>query len=88
MLLNKVDRRRQGQLEDWEQLVDSLLDAPIRVARSTLPVSIADGPMDGEGVTQYTDTRANRAAIYDYTAVSAELRRILRAEPVGVGEEN
>lgn len=87
VLLNKVDRRRQGQLEDWEQLVDSL-QMPRFEWHVRLSASIADGPMDGKVVTQYTDTRANRAAIYDYTAVSAELRRILRAEPVGVGEEN
>jgi len=76
VLINNIDRRRgEAHLEEWEGLVDSLQLPRFKnhVRRSA---SITDSPLTGKVVTDYTDTRANRAAIFDYNAVALELQSI------------
>lgn len=80
LLLNKIDRRRGGRrLEDWEQLLDEgeFIEGQIGLPRFKgyirLSASVEDAPFDGKVVTQYTDTRLNQAAIFDYSAVAFEL---------------
>jgi len=79
ILLSKIDRRRHGQLEDWESLVDEGMKLPRFQGHIRLSASIADGPLEGRVVTQYSDTRANQAAIADYTTVATEVRSLLGA---------
>lgn len=85
VLLNKIDRRRSGQLEDWEQLVDGGLRIPRFSQHVRLAASIADAPLDGKVVTEYSDTRQNANAIFDYTAVAFELAAIWANDTVTVG---
>jgi len=80
LLLNKIDRRRGGRrLEDWEELLDrgEFIDGVTGLPRFKnhirLSASVEDAPFDGKVVTQYTDTRANQAAIFDYSSVAFEL---------------
>lgn len=76
VLLNNIDRRRgEAHLEEWEGLLDGLKLPRFRnhVRKS---VSITDAPFAGKVVTDYSDTRANRAAIFDYNAVALELASI------------
>jgi chromosome partitioning protein len=79
VLLSKIERNRHGQLEDWEQLVDGGLHMPRFEGHIRKSASTADSPLAGKVVTQFTDTRANQAAIFDYTRVSHELRQILHS---------
>lgn len=76
VLLSKIDRRRAGQLEDWEQLVDDGLKLPRFKQYIRLYAAHADAPLTGRVVTQYPDTRQNSNAIFDYTHVAMELMAI------------
>lgn len=73
VLLSKIDRRRTGQLEDWEKLVDNGLKLPRFKQYVRLYAAHADAPLEGRVVTQYADTRQNANAIFDYTHVAMEL---------------
>lgn len=73
VLLSKMDRRRAGQLEDWEKLVDEGLKLPRFRQCIRLYAAHSDAPLQGNVVTQYPDTRQNANAIYDYTHVAMEL---------------
>lgn len=79
VLLNKIDRRIFGQLEDWQNLVDTGLKLPRFNGYIRASKSIADGPLDGKVVTQYSDTRATQNAIFDFTTVAKELQHALEA---------
>jgi chromosome partitioning protein len=81
VLLSKIDRRRAGQLEDWEALVDEGLKLPRFKQYIRLYAAHADAPLTGKVVTQYADTRQNSNAIYDYTHVAMELMAIWANEP-------
>lgn len=82
VLLSKIDRRRAGQLEDWERLVDEGLKLPRFRQYIRLYAAHADAPLSGRVVTQYPDTRQNSNAIFDYTHVAMELISIWANEPV------
>jgi chromosome partitioning protein len=86
VLLSKIDRRRGGQLEDWEKLVDDGLHLSRFKQHVRLSASIADAPLEGKVVTQYSDTRAHQAAIFDYNAVALELASIWANAPATTGE--
>ncbi len=80
LLLNKVDTRRgQKRLDGWKQAIDEGEFVADRVGvprfnhHIRLSSTVEDMPMEGKVVTQYTDTRANQNAIFDYTAVALEL---------------
>ena len=80
LLLNKINRQRGlRRLEDWEAFIDEgeLIEGRIGLPRFRnhirLSASVEDAPLDGKVVTQYTDTRANQAAIFDYSSVALEL---------------
>ena len=73
VLLSKIDRRRTGQLEDWEALVDDGLKLPRFKQYVRLYAAHSDAPLEGRVVTQYPDTRSNANAIFDYTHVAMEL---------------
>jgi len=77
VLLNKVDMRNQGELEDWREVVDKVLKMPRFKQHIRMSKSIKDGPQEGKVVTQYTDTRANQNAIFDYTSYATELKGFL-----------
>lgn len=81
VLLSKIDRRRAGQLEDWQQLVDDGLKLPRFNQFIRLYAAHADAPLTGRVVTQYPDTRQNSNAIYDYTHVAMDLMSIWANEP-------
>lgn len=81
VLLSKIDRRRAGQLEDWERLVDDGLKLPRFRQYIRLYAAHADAPLSGRVVTQYPDTRQNSNAIFDYTHVAMELISIWANEP-------
>lgn len=81
VLLSKIDRRRAGQLEDWERLVDDGLKLPRFRQYIRLYAAHADAPLGGRVVTQYPDTRQNSNAIFDYTHVAMELISIWANEP-------
>lgn len=85
VLLNKIDRRVFGQLEDWQELVDDGLKMPRFEGYIRASKSIADGPLDGKVVTQYSDTRATQNAIFDFTTVARELQTALEATPAMKG---
>lgn len=85
VLLSKIDRRRTGQLEDWEALVDDGLKLPRFRQYIRLYAAHADAPLDGRVVTQYADTRQNANAIFDYTHVTMELIAIWSNEPEKIG---
>ncbi|MFB3980277.1 ParA family protein [Microbacterium proteolyticum] len=85
VLLNKIDRRVFGQLEDWQELVDSGLKMPRFRGYIRASKSIADGPLDGKVVTQYNDTRATANAIFDFTTVARELQAALDTTPATKG---
>jgi len=85
VLLNKIDRRVFGQLEDWQELVDGGLKMPRFQGYIRASKSIADGPLDGKVVTQYSDTRATQNAIFDFTTVARELQAALEATPAMKG---
>ena len=80
LLLSKIDRRRSGQLEDWENLVDSGMNQPRFKQSIRLYAAHSDAPLYGKVVTQYPDTRNNSNAIFDYMAVANELRSLLYGE--------
>lgn len=73
VLLNRVDRRNYGQLEDWENLLDEGLKLPRFQAHIRASKSISDAYVEGAVVTQFTDTRGTRNAIADFTTVTREL---------------
>ena len=90
LLLNKVNRQRGAKrLEDWEALIDEgeLVEGRIGLPRFRnhirLSASVEDAPLDGKVVTQYTDTRANQAAIFDYSTVAFELTSLWANEKKG-----
>lgn len=85
VLLSKIDRRRTGQLEDWEKLVDTGLKLPRFRQYVRLYAAHADAPLEGKVVTQYPDTRANANAIFDYTHVAMELMAMWANAPETVG---
>jgi chromosome partitioning protein len=85
VLLNRIDRRVFGQLEDWQELVDDGLKMPRFEGFIRASKSIADGPLDGKVVTQYSDTRATQNAIFDFTTVARELQTALEATPAMKG---
>lgn len=86
VLLNKIDRRVFGQLEDWQKLVDDGLKMPRFNGYVRASKSIADGPLDGKVVTQYSDTRATQNAIFDFTTVARELQHALEATPAATAK--
>lgn len=55
--MSKIDRRRAGQLEDGERLVDDGLKLPRFKQYIRLYAAHADAPLTGRVVTQYPDTR-------------------------------
>lgn len=77
ILLNRIDMRVQGELDDWRGMVDQVLKMPRFQQHIRWSKSISEGPRHGKVVTQYTDTRANQNAISDYTTYGHELRSIL-----------
>jgi chromosome partitioning protein len=85
VLLSKIDRRRTGQLEDWEALVDTGLKLPRFKQYVRLYAAHADAPLEGRVVAQYADTRQNANAIFDYTHVAMELMAIWANTPEQVG---
>lgn len=85
VLLNRIDRRVFGQLEDWQELVDDGLKMPRFEGYIRASKSIADGPLDGKVVTQYSDTRATQNAIFDFTTVARELQTALETKPAMKG---
>lgn len=85
VLLSKIDRRRAGQLEDWEALVDDGLKLPRFRQHVRHYAAHADAPLEGKVVTQYPDTRQNANAIFDYTHVALELMAIWANEPMKQG---
>ncbi|WP_018185843.1 ParA family protein [Microbacterium sp. 77mftsu3.1] len=80
VLLSKIDRRRAGQLEDWQVVVDTGLKLARFQDSIRLYAAHTDAPIDGRVVTQYPDTRQNANAIFDYMMVANELRSILNGE--------
>jgi len=75
VLLSKIDMRVPGQLEDAEQLMDSL-KLP-RFGRAIRRYKIhADAPIEGRVVTQYPESRQTAKSIDDYRAVALELMSI------------
>ncbi len=72
VLLSKIDQRRAGQLEDWQELVDRM-GLPRFRQHVRQYAAHADAPMLGRVVTQYPDTRQNHNAIFDYTHVAMDL---------------
>jgi chromosome partitioning protein len=90
LLLNKINRQRGSRrLEDWESLIDEgeLIEGQTGLPRFRnhirLSASVEDAPLDGKVVTQYTDTRANQAAIVDYSNVAFELTSLWANEKKG-----
>lgn len=81
VLLNRIDRRIYGQLEDWENLLDEGLKLPRFKSHIRASKSIADAYLDGSVVTQFTDTRGTRNAIADFTTVARELLDALDETP-------
>lgn len=85
VLLNNIDRRRgDAHLEDWENIVDNL-GLPRFKNHVRKSASVTDAPVNGRVVTDYTDTRQNRAAIFDYNSVALELQSIWANAPVQAG---
>lgn len=83
LLINRVNRTRgDSRLEAFKQVIDTneFIQGRIGLPRFEnhirLSAVIEDMPGEGKVVTQYTDTRASRAAIHDYTMVSLELTSI------------
>ena len=90
LLLNKINRQRGSKrLEDWEALIDEgeLIEGQVGLPRFNhhirMSASVEDAPLDGKVVTQYTDTRANQAAIFDYSSVAFELTSLWANEKKG-----
>jgi chromosome partitioning protein len=88
VLLSKIDRRRAGQLDDWEHLIDEGLKLPRFRQYVRLYAAHADAPLEGRVVTQYADTRQNANAIFDYTHVAMELMAIWSNEVPKEGPAN
>ncbi|UAJ81726.1 ParA family protein (plasmid) [Leifsonia sp. ZF2019] len=85
VLLNNIDRRRgDSHLDDWESIVDSV---PLKRFRNHVrkSASVIDASIKGRVVTDFNDTRENRAAIFDYNAVALELQSIWANAPVSAG---
>lgn len=80
VLLNRIDRRIYGQLEDWQELLDEGLKLPRFTGYIRASKSIADAYLDGSVVTQFTDTRGTRNAISDFTTVTRELLDAIEKE--------
>jgi chromosome partitioning protein len=75
VLLSKIDMRIPGQLEDAEDLIDSL-ELP-RFGRAIRKYKVhSDAPIEGKVVTQYLESRQTAKAIDDYRAVALELMSI------------
>jgi chromosome partitioning protein len=87
ILLSKIDRRRPGQLEDWEQLIDDGLRMPRFKQYVRLYAAHSDAPLQGKVVTQYADTRQNANAIFDYTHVAMELMALWANQTTPVGSK-
>jgi len=77
ILLTRIDTRNFGELEDWQELLDEGLKLPRFNGHIRKSKSIASSPLGGEVVTQFADIRANQAAIFDFTALAGEVRRLL-----------
>ncbi|WP_417541368.1 ParA family protein [Microbacterium maritypicum] len=77
ILLTRIDTRNFGELEDWKELLDDGLKLPRFNSHIRKSKSIASSPLAGEVVTQFADIRANQAAIFDFTALAGEVRRLL-----------
>lgn len=87
LLMNKIDRRRgEKRIQEWQQLID---EGEFVKGQKGLPrfqghirtsASIEDMPIDGKVVTQYTDSRANQAAIFDYSTIAFELTSMWNKE--------
>lgn len=85
VLLNRIDPRVAGQLEQWCQFIDKTLQVPRFANHLRVSKAHADAPMTGQLVTTLPDTRRTAAAIFDTTAVALELRTLLtRTEANGV----
>jgi chromosome partitioning protein len=87
LLMNKIDRRRgEKRIQEWQQLIDEgeFVKGQTGLPRFTghirTSASIEDMPIDGKVVTQYTDSRANQAAITDYTTIAFELTSMWNKE--------
>lgn len=82
VLLNRIDMREAGQLEDWTALVDGLGLPRFKqhIRRYKLH---SDAPLTGDVVTQYPDTRLAANAIFDFTSVALELTSIWAHQPSG-----
>lgn len=76
VLLNKIDMRVAGQLEDWRSAVDDTLELPRFKQHIRQYKTHSDAPMLGQVVTQYPDTRQTANAIFDYSSVALELTSI------------
>jgi chromosome partitioning protein len=75
ILLNKIDMRVPGQLEDAERLIDDL--GLHRFSRAIRKYKIhADAPVEGLVVTQYPESRQRLKALDDYRTVALELMTI------------
>ena len=75
VLLSKIDMRVAGQLEDAEELIDSL-ELP-RFSRPIRKYKVhSDAPIEGKVVTQYGESRQTAKAIDDYRAIALELMTI------------
>jgi chromosome partitioning protein len=72
VLLNKIDMRVSGQLEDAERLLDQLGLPRFRRAIRRYKIH-ADAPIDCLVVTNYTTSRQSGKAVDDYRAAALEL---------------
>lgn len=83
LLINRVNRARgEKRLDAWRSLIDDgqFFEGQVGLPRFNgvirMTATVEDMQLDGKVVTQYTDTRANQAAIFDYTTVAIELQSI------------
>lgn len=83
LLLNKIDMRVSGQLEEWREAVDEQLQMPRFRQHIRQYKSHSDAPLMGQVVTQYPDTRQTANAIFDYSSVALELTSMWAHENQG-----
>jgi chromosome partitioning protein len=76
VLLNRVDMRIPGQLEEWVKVIDSTMGVPRFKQHVRSYTAHSEAPLRGHVVTQYPDTRKTTNAIFDYSAVALELTSI------------
>lgn len=79
VLLNNVDKRIHGEEEDLVALVDEHLKLPRFDVVITNRKAIKTSVIEGTVVTDYTDNRAQRQAISDYTRLKSEVLAIREA---------